>query len=1438
MTNALQSYLPYLPFLIIGFLAAAGAILLRILYTYSSTVGEASLLKNALSGPLSFFNKKGQGATDKQGDAKTGLARPNLYQRSKLYITSFWRPSEEEDLSVSFAEAIKILKDTLPNRNFKYTLPWYLMVGSVDSGKTQVLEDLSLDLPIGAPHFTLDDERPPCKWWFFDNAIVIDPIGDYLLPKDGLKSDEKGWAFLMNLLVSRRVKRPLDGIILTIPCDELTGPHKLGYDEILLRAKQLNSKLWYLQSALAMKIPIYVLITKCDEIKGFKEFSNELPPGMLNEILGWSCPYSLESGYSSSWVDEIFSFLNTSLHKIRAEIFTEGKVKDGGDGTFVFKVEFEKLKQNLGVYLNNIFKETAYHESFFLRGVYFCGDTGAPTAVSEHKRDERYWIPPQALGSAIEIPFKKHDVLRISFIRDLFESKIFREHALARPVKRILISTSKTLNFTKILALGIVLIWGAGLYRTQERYTKGNKTLLPLLQEVDQTLHNINRRNFDISTVQNATYLNDQSLKILKLMTDLNVEGAFSLNIPASWFTSYDTNVRKSITAAWDDVILRSFYSGLIQKARNLFIVLDDKSIGNDKVFLNPLKTPEFSKFKNFVEETIKLEDNIIRFNNLEDSLNIDDVGRLINYLFDRDLPRQFYENTKYYQLALGNTIERQIKLSDFTVSARHKLTLLFKEFLDNTLILSKENGMLAMLIKSLDSLSQVTSSQNINENKIFDSIQYIFTAGSSIRNNEFNWIQSDVFLPGEAYTTLINSIANSRILGVAITNDLLVAAQKYFVAYKENLNQLDAPLIGKIFAIQDNVIIAAPSKAYTTLLENLSVFLKQPFMQRQSGYKSIVPIPPGRLLFWNEAALKSAAKIAEGYEKYANEILPSIPENTKNILEVIGHNALNKKIFHMIASAEIFKIAPQTITGFDEQDALHQQAQNLKVAQPQFAQLLSGYLKSDISRNSSQLRNLLLTQGYTLLRMVDNLLRRDDLYSVGDDLFSWWDGQEMLGLRAFGVYDIDDMKSYLNAQFVRIRFLSKDLAEPALSFLSLPYLSGASRDIPLMTKWLRILTQVDAYEKQTPNNSISILNHFLMFDLNQINESMCVDAVMSYDIYEKTGDFFLDRRNKIHRLMIQRCESLVIHHSVESYNALAEFFNRHLAGRFPFSKESKFYGDNEATVEDVSAFLTLFDQLDSTQRKAINDLLDCRGSNSSPAQFMRQIDLLAPILKASLDPNQGQYIPKVDFSVDFRTDRNQETDGNQIIDWSLQVNGSDIDFRDAKRVGQWIVGSPVCVILRWASDGPTLPTTDEQQPSLTTSNYAARFSYQGRWSLIRLLKAHAIDYKTYEKGKPTPVTLQFIIPTVYKKQLPEKKTSRAEIAKVFLRFSLFAPNSKISPAANIEKAKADEASSAPIMIGKNLIPFPVFPVWAPSLEKKAPDCLKNKRNQNVMDGH
>lgn len=417
-----------------------------------------------------------------------------------------------------------------------------------------------------------------------------------------------------------------------------------------------------------------------------------------------------------------------------------------------------------------------------------------------------------------------------------------------------------------------------------------------------------------------------------------------------------------------------------------------------------------------------------------------------------------------------------------------------------------------------------------------------------------------------------------------------------------------------------------------------------------------------------------------------------------------------------------------------------------------------------------------------------------------------------MVGLRAFGVYDLDGMKAYLVAQKDRIMLLGKDLASPILTFLNYNFLKSINRNNALKTKWTRIVVQLDASEKQIPGNSVSVLEHFLQYDLNQVGYDTCYDLIDATDPVSQTGDFFLDKRNRIRMAMVDRCKTLLHAKGVESYNKLSQFFNMYLSGRFPFTDAQSDATETEAAASDVEVFLSMYDGLGEIERQSIEDYFEFTGSKQSPAEFLRQIDLIRPLLQASLDGNMSMHLPKLDVEVTFRTDRNLEMGGDKIIDWSLALNGSNVDFWDQKRVGSWSVGQDVSVDLQWAIDGKVYPLKDPTNPNLTIAGATASFKYKGRWSLVRLVKAHATDVIKF--SNKTPITLEFQIPTSvnFPDCEPTKDITVDDKAKVYLHLNLSVPG---KPLTAEEKAMAE--ADRPKAQG---IPVPLFPVSAPVITK------------------
>jgi type VI protein secretion system component VasK len=111
--------------------------------------------------------------------------------------------------------ALSTLKANVYGRHHRYQIPWFLLIGETGSGKTEALHHTDITLPLGAPRENIEGSREGWKWWFFDQGIVIDVDGDYVLRTDGHPTDHKGWKQLLKLLQNHRPQRPIDGIILT-----------------------------------------------------------------------------------------------------------------------------------------------------------------------------------------------------------------------------------------------------------------------------------------------------------------------------------------------------------------------------------------------------------------------------------------------------------------------------------------------------------------------------------------------------------------------------------------------------------------------------------------------------------------------------------------------------------------------------------------------------------------------------------------------------------------------------------------------------------------------------------------------------------------------------------------------------------------------------------------------------------------------------------------------------------------------------------------------------------------------------------------------------------------------------------------------------------------------------------------------------------------------
>ena len=181
-------------------------------------------------------------------------------------------PGEESVAAVGakFQEVMAELKRRkLGGRKFLREMPWYVIVGPPATGKTTALRQSGLNFPIDLT----DDLQGVggtrnCDWFFSENAVLIDTAGRYVQQESQPDVDAAEWLGFLDLLKKHRGRRALNGVIVALSIDALSE----GDEAIRAHGRKIRRRLAELNERLEIRLPVYLMLTKADLIKGFEAF--------------------------------------------------------------------------------------------------------------------------------------------------------------------------------------------------------------------------------------------------------------------------------------------------------------------------------------------------------------------------------------------------------------------------------------------------------------------------------------------------------------------------------------------------------------------------------------------------------------------------------------------------------------------------------------------------------------------------------------------------------------------------------------------------------------------------------------------------------------------------------------------------------------------------------------------------------------------------------------------------------------------------------------------------------------------------------------------------------------------------------------------------------------------------------------------------------------
>jgi type VI secretion system protein ImpL len=1275
------------------------------------------------------------------------------------------------DMRQSFIQATSRLKSKVATRDFRYKMPWFLAIGQADSGKSTVLANTDLDLPFGPPSLTTV-KRPGCQWWFYDRGLVLDVDGDCILSNDGESADEAGWASLLKLLERNRPQRPLDGIILTIPCDELLELEDSTDLDIRARSRAnlIHERLREAQRVLGMRVPIYVLVTKVDLIPGFRSFFAELPETSRQEMMGWSSPYSVDAGFTAEFVDEAFGGILAQLYQTQTEVFSEIEGVDDADGAFLFPDAFKQLGPALQTYMTRIFRDTGYSESYFCRGIYFTGEIEEVSSQG---------------GNPISNTWSAK---RPRFLRHLFERKIFSEHALARPVSRSYLTHNRATLIIRSVLAAVILLWSTGLWWSWGHLDAQAAKMHDRMQNMRAALR---VHQAEGNRNHGKPQSDKLAIRILEGMSGINASSLWFFFIPSSWpaFTSLHSNIVGSMTRAFDEVIMITLRDDLEVRALEVVRQPVAKGAPASAPILQPLvdvprlieDDPQFILLKIYVSDLTVLEANIKNFNHLQDEgfADLKKFAGVVKYASEIDLPSGFFERADYYKEALKESGVEKISLAPFRVTVEGSIDELTSRFYSsafegNALLHRLQNiklqaedvmGGVGMASHGIPVLARLKS--NIAEIRDF------------LDRPETLWMGSDLLDFGPTYDDLLRQLRQSSLVSEGLVRSIEEEGAVGFGAMKQQLagyriasrRGVGSPILERSGA----TYLLKLSPDVVELESHLDALLENAFSSQQDVSAFDAYLPPRTRLMWDVDLLEDALSLVSQYEEFAKKDLQEFSHDMRQSVRVAALEQLQINVMDRVARAQKLEPAAQGFSPRYSEDELRSETRSLKEAMKPLGAILSTFDRYGMESSRDRLYQLLIAQALDQLRRVDDLLEEEGFYKI-DDL-STWDGRTPITQVLFDARNSSQVNYYLDSQRSRLQYIAQEYAAPSVMFMSNAAITRSPIRMPLLSRWEDIINEFSGDQAKQAGSSLTVLENLIRSELDGITLDTFAHRIPELEMESQPGDFFLGRRATMLTDINNRCMEIAELSVVEGYGAIRSLFNERLSGRYPFADHP---GERSADLTALRAFYRIFDEHGPLAAEVF------RMQNAEPdaLTFIKQMTDLRTFLGAflSLDEQKRISEPTVDFEVAFRQNREREVGGNQIIEWSLQVGDREITHADEQKTGRWRYGDQVNLSLRWAKDADYVPTKVSAPAEIGSDRLTVDYNYESIWSLVDLIQRQSASPDDFDSFRdPEPHTLKLTVGTRRAKQKIRKgETPKVEqTARVFVRISLFTPETK-----------------------------------------------------------
>lgn len=1026
-------------------------------------------------------------------------------------------------------------------------MPWYLLVGADGSGKKTLLANTGLPLPFGPP-LEVDSQRKDAgKWWLFDQAVVLEApaaspgttAGAQTLPPGQTVADTSiGWNTLLHMLRRERPDSPLNGIIVTISCADLISARNTP-ERMEEQADRIRTFLERTRKFLGARLPIHVLVTKCDAMPGFRSFAEALPEKRRNDIFGWANDADPEARFDPTWVDSGFTRLQAELVKLRDEVLAAPETVTDSVGVFIFDSEFGDLQEPLKAFVARLMPIGERRPSLFFRGFYFTGDTfegGAhidEKTLNEHKGRKTMQLSAEIAGAP-------HNLV---FLKSLFSEKIFKEAGLARPTARFRLSRDRRVVAAQAAAIILAMVGGFGLYTSINGYRRDQEVVRAGLKaDADALMRVLSGLAIDLDDIRHGDRLGAASpvdrrardaavIEMVAQMRDVPNMKVRSAFIPSSWFSPLPKEIQESMMAGIQSLVLPVVRQRLQERADRL---LATRAVA-DSLVPNELDASDPRTLTTYLEDVRVLSRNITRYNSLADSTSgsVQELSALLDYLFGEQIGEDSTLARKDFEDALRLASAPRIPLTPAMAQTVVRRSM--------AMINEVAEASARQLAPPASSRAAINPEQDLEALRGLAALVELVDPRRGV----------------------VATVSDSAILGVRLAR-----------AVEDSVKAALDRAAG--FIAKDTLSNAEAGNRMRAVIGNLSQYR---LMARNEDRRIAGELRPNERMRWDIGGLELALGLQNEFLQAQETIADAFPgqpaDRFRRALEV----QLRARTVDVAASAQRFTMLEATANPLTEAKAA---SQNLKDATDRLTRLAS---LLDSLRAGSEGRKLVSAA----TRQAENALAMARIhfesmhnkYAPNTTAIASWQGRFPFNFVALNVQDTLTREAAAYRHASDVKEVSDAVLE-SIRFLRVRANPDSVKAARLLADWETIVMASQKQQRSDPSSSLVQLYRFVN-GMSYYELTRCTEAAAVVDSSPVNNDPFLIRRRQFQSALVSRCGTVGASDVLTAYARLRATFTQRLAGRFPFA-DSTYTTNGEA---DPAAIREFFRQLDEYQVSA-----------------------------------------------------------------------------------------------------------------------------------------------------------------------------------------------------------------------------------------------------------